>query len=68
MDTLEFIFAEIAFIAVGLPIGIVFATVVIVGIPVTAWYAWNIAILFVRLVYMLGREEWDRRRALKAGA
>ncbi|WP_198580307.1 hypothetical protein [Methylorubrum sp. DB1722] len=68
MDTLEFIFAWIAFIAVGLPICIVFATVVIVGIPITAWYAWNIAILFVRLIYGLAREEWDRRRDLRAGA
>lgn len=68
MDTLELIIAGIAFIVVGLPICIVFATVVIVGLPITAWYAWNIAILFVRLIYTLGREEWDRRRDLKAGA
>lgn len=68
METLELIFAGIAFIAVGLPICIVFATVVIVGLPVTAWYAWRIAFQFVRVFFLLGREEWDRRRALKAGA
>ena len=64
MSTLEMVFAGLAFIAVGLPICILFAVLV----PVAVWRIWTVAFLTVLQVHDDCREAWDRRRARKAGA
>lgn len=66
--TLELVLGGLAFIAIGLPIGLMLAAVVIVGLPIVIWRLWVLAFLFLRLLCDLGREDWDRRRARKARA
>ncbi|GJD45849.1 hypothetical protein AFCDBAGC_3726 [Methylobacterium cerastii] len=64
MSTLEMVLAGLAFLAFGLPIGLMVAAVVIVGLPIAIGRLWMLTFLFLRLVRDLVREAWDRRRAL----